>query len=163
MKPPSEMRRFPFAAILATAALVALVAGCGRYMKLDGAISRVRVVETGSQRNVLVVEFDVTNTASVPYIVKEAELEISDSGGGTQKGDTIAVQDIRTICQHMASLNHDCAQPLTPREAIAPGATVRRMVAASFPATAKALRERAGLLLRIRELDRLETELREKR
>lgn len=159
---PFELRRFPFAAILATAALLALVAGCGRYMKLDGAIGRVRVVETGSQRNVLVVEFDVTNTASVPYVVKEAELEISD-GDGARKGDTIAVQDIQTICRHMASLNHDCAQPLAPREAIAPGAAVRRMVAASFPVTAKELRERTGLLLRIRELDRMETELREKR
>ncbi|MCC7342184.1 MAG: hypothetical protein IT170_13980 [Bryobacterales bacterium] len=155
-------RSFPVGAILVTTVLAALLSGCGRYMKLDGSIGRVRVVETGSPRNVLVVEFEVTNTASVPYVVKEAELEIP-VGGGTEKGDTVAVQDALTLCRHMASLNNDCAQPLTAREAIAPGATVRRMVAASFAKTAKELRERPGLLLRIRELDRMETELREKK
>ncbi len=161
MTPPFEMRRLPFGFLFLAAALLALLPGCGRYMKLDGSIGRVRVVETGSPRNVLVVEFDVTNTASVPYVVKEASMEITGRSG-PQAGDTIAVQDVQTLCKHMASLNHDCAQPLTAREEIAPGATVRRLVAASFPVTAAELRERTGLLLRIRELDRMETELREK-
>lgn len=162
MNLPFEKRHLPFGVLFLTAALLALLPGCGRYMKLDGSISRVRVVETGSPRNVLVVEFDVRNTASVPYVVKEASLEFTGRNG-LQTGDTIAVQDAQTLCKHMASLNHDCAQPLTTREQIAPGATVRRLVAASFPVTAAELRERTGLLVRIRELDRMETELREKR
>ncbi len=162
MNLPFEKRHLPFGVLFLTAALLALLPGCGRYMKLDGLISRVRVVETGSPRNVLVVEFDVRNTASVPYVVKEASLEFTGRNG-LQTGDTIAVQDAQTLCKHMASLNHDCAQPLTTREQIAPGATVRRLVAASFPVTAAELRERTGLLVRIRELDRMETELREKR
>lgn len=162
MNLPFEKRHLSFGVLFLTAALLALLPGCGRYMKLDGSISRVRVVETGSPRNVLVVEFDVRNTASVPYVVKEASLEFTGRNG-LQTGDTIAVQDAQTLCKHMASLNHDCAQPLTTREQIAPGATVRRLVAASFPVTAAELRERTGLLVRIRELDRMETELREKR
>ena len=162
MRRLSERRRSTFRAMLAATVLITALLGCGRYMKLDGSISRVRVVETGSERNVLVAEFDITNTARVPYVVKEAELEIPD-GDGTLQGATISVQDAQTICQHMPSLNHDCAQPLITREEIAPGATVRRMVAASFPKTAKELEERKGLTLRIRELDRMETEIRETR
>ena len=162
MKRSIGMGRSAMWAMLAATALITALLGCGRYMKLDGAISRVRVVETGSARNVLVVEFDVTNTARVAYVVRDAELEIPD-GDGALKGATISVQDAQTICQHIASLNHDCAQPLITREEIAAGATVRRMVAASFPKAAKELEERQGLTLRIRELDRLETEIREKR
>lgn len=162
MKRLFERKNSAFRATLAAAVLIAALPGCGRYMKLDGAIGRVRVVETGSARNVLVVEFDISNTARVPYVVKDAELEIPD-GAAMLKGETISVQDAQTICQHMPSLNHDCAQPLTTREEIAPGATVRRMVAASFPKTTKELEERKGLRLRIRELDRMETELRETR
>ncbi|MDZ7637646.1 MAG: hypothetical protein U5J83_05265 [Bryobacterales bacterium] len=142
--------------------LALCLCGCGAYMKLDGSIARVRVVETGGEKNVLVVEFDVTNTARIAYVVKEAELEIP-SGTGTLMGDSISVRDAQTICRHVASLNHDCAQALVTREQIPPGATVRRMVAASFPKSVKELEERKGLLLRIRELDRMETEIRETR
>jgi hypothetical protein len=143
-------------------ASVLALGGCGAYMKLDGAIQRVRVVETGGEKNVLVVEFDVTNHAKIAYVVREAEIEIED-GQKRVAGETVAVRDIQNICQHVASLNHDCAQPLVTREQIAPGATVRRLVAASFAKTPRELGERQGLLLRIRELDRLETEIREAR
>lgn len=136
------------------------LAGCGAYMKLDGKIARVRVVDTGAPKNVLVVEFDITNTAKIAYVVREAEIEVL-SGSETVKGQTVAVRDIRTICEHVASLNHDCAAAITPREEIAPGETVRRLVAASFPMSVERLNARTGLLVRVRELDRMETELRE--
>ncbi len=158
----SDLRHRGGRALLAAMLLFLILAGCGRYMKLDGVITRVRVVETGSGRNVLVAEFDITNTASVPYIVREAELEIPDDSGPLL-GAAVAVRDAQTLCRHMASLNQDCAQPLTPRERIAPGASVRRLVAASFPKTARELEQRKGLLLRIRELDRMQTEIRETR
>ncbi|MCZ2152557.1 MAG: hypothetical protein LC114_01440 [Bryobacterales bacterium] len=146
-----------------SAVLITLIcSACGRYMKLDGTITRVRAVTTGSGQDVLVAEFDITNTAKVPYIVRDAELQIPD-GPTPLTGTTIAVRDVQTLCEHMAALNHDCAQPLMARETIAPGATVRRLVAASFPKSAQELEQRKGLLVRIRELDRMETELREKR
>lgn len=146
--------------ILMLALATIVLAGCGAYMKLDGEIARVRIVDTGADNNVLVVEFDVTNTAKIAYVVREAEIEVSH-GSETVKGDSVAVQDIRTICQHITSLNHDCAAVLTPREEIPPGKTVRRLVAASFNMSGDKLAARTGLLLRVRELDRMETELRE--
>ena len=39
-----EKRRLPFGFLVLTAALLALLPGCGRYMKLAGSIGRVRVV-----------------------------------------------------------------------------------------------------------------------
>ena len=90
MKRTHELNRCPSWTLLFVALSLVFLPACGRYMKLDGSISRVRVVETGSPRNVLVVEFDVTNNASIPYVVKEAELEIPVDGG-PQKGGTIAV------------------------------------------------------------------------
>lgn len=146
---------------LACVVLLALQ-GCGGYMKLDGSIQRVRVLETGGEKNLLVVEFDVTNNASIAYVVREAEIEIPD-GEKSLMGETVAARDIQNICKYVAALNHDCAQPLITREQIGPGATVRRLVAASFAKTPAELRERKGMLLRIRELDRLETEIREQR
>ncbi|MCW5966594.1 MAG: hypothetical protein KIT83_21325, partial [Bryobacterales bacterium] len=58
-----------------------LLSGCGAYMKLDGNITRVRVVETGGSRNVLMVEFTVTNNAKIGYIVREAAVDISGEEG----------------------------------------------------------------------------------
>ncbi len=138
------------------------IAGCGRYMKLDGQITRVRVVETGGDQNVLVVEFEAINNAKVGYIVREAEIEIPGNDSAIT-GDAISVRDAKVICQHSPELGNDCAEPLLTRETFAPGSTVKRLVAASFQLTAEELKNRKGLLLRVRELDRLETEFRETR
>jgi hypothetical protein len=138
--------------------LLGLLGGCGAYMKLDGAIQRVRLVETGGPRNVLVVEFRATNNAKIGYVVREAEVEIT-LNDQTVTGDIIAVRDAQTMCQHMASLDGDCAEALLTRQTIGPGETVRRLVAASFNLRADELRDRTQLTLRVRELDRLETVL----
>lgn len=140
--------------------LALFLSSCGAYMKLDGAITRVRVVETGGARNVLMVEFTVTNNAKVGYIVREALVDLSE-GESVVTGETIAVRDTINMCQHLASLAGDCAEPLLTRQTIAPGETVTRLVAASFDRTAEELRNRQQLTLRIRELDRLETKLTE--
>ena len=136
------------------------LASCGNYMKLSGEITRVRVVETGGPRNVIVVEFEATNTAKVGYIVREAEVVITH-GDEVTTGDSIAVRDAANMCQHMAALGGDCAEPLLTRQTIAPGETVTRLVAASFSMTADQLRERDKLVLRVLELDRLATEFTE--
>jgi len=148
------------ARVLSLALLATVLSSCGAYMKLDGTITRVRVVETGGSRNVLVIEFQVKNTAKVGYIVRDAEVELIDAEGAA-KGETIAVRDAKNLCQHMATLAGDCAEALLTRQTIAPGETVTRLVAASFARTADALRNRKQLTLRIRELDRLETALQE--
>ncbi len=141
-------------------AVACLLPGCGAYMKLDGEITRVRVVETGGPRNVVMVEFKATNTAKIGYIVREAEVEIDD-GTEILRGETIAVRDAQNMCQHMASLDGDCAEALLTRQTIAPGETVTRLVAASFDRSAEDLRNRKQLTLRVRELDRLETQFTE--
>lgn len=161
-RPSCRTRRRALVLLTTLVALLLALPGCGGYMKLDGAIQRVRVVETGGEKNLLVVEFDITNNASIAYVVREAEIEIPD-GEKSLMGETVAARDIQNICQHVPALNHDCAQPLITREKIGPGATVRRLVAASFAKTPAELGARKGLLLRIRELDRLETEIREQR
>lgn len=145
---------------LALFAAFLLLPGCGAYMKLDGEITRVRVVETGGPRNVLVVEFKARNNARIGYVVKEAEVDL-DTGTETLTGETIAVRDAMNLCQHMASLSGDCAEPLLTRQTIAPGDTVTRLVASSFALSPDELRNRKQLVLRVRELDRLETEFRE--
>jgi len=148
--------------LLVIVALLCVLAlgSCGNYMKLSGAITRVRVVETGGPRNVLVVEFEATNTAKVGYVVREAEMIVT-RGGEAISGDPIAVRDATNMCQHMASLGGDCAEPLLTRQTIAPGETVTRLVAASFSLSADQLREREKLVLRVLELDRLPTEFTE--
>ncbi len=159
-----HMYAYPRYQLLLAPVLVALtiiIAGCGAYMKLDGAITRVRIVETGGPRNVVVVEFTATNNATIGYIVREAEVDIITASEAIT-GEVIAVRDAQTICRHMASLDGDCAEALLTRQTIAPGETVTRLVAASFGLSADELRNRKQLTLRIRELDRLETVLTEK-
>lgn len=150
------MPRRPFPLFLSLLLLAALFSSCGAYMKLDGSITRVRVVETGGSKSVLVVEFDVTNTASVGYVVREAELTVV-SGGSSAKGSQISVRDTQSLCQHMAALAGDCGEPLMTREVIGPGETVSRLVAASFDLSAEELRNREKLTLLVRELDRIES------
>lgn len=139
------------------AVLLLLTTSCGAYMKLSGEITRVRVVDTGGPRNVLVVEFQATNTAKIGYIFREAVIEITDDSG-TAVGDAIAVHDARNLCKHMASLGGDCAEPILTRQAIGAGETVTRLVAAAFNRSAEDLRNRKSLTLRIIELDRLHTD-----
>jgi hypothetical protein len=152
---PLRLQRFSLVLVLALC--LGLLASCGNYMKLSGKITRVRVVETGGPRNVLVVEFEATNTAKVGYVFREAEV-ILTRGDRVITGDAIAVRDAASMCQHMASLGGDCAEPLLTRQTFAPGETVTRLVAASFQLSADELRERDKLVLRVIELDRLPTE-----
>jgi hypothetical protein len=124
--------------------LLGLLTGCGAYMKLDGKVTRVRVVETGGPKTVLVVEFNITNTAKVGYVVKDAELTVT-SDGSPVTGSPISVRDVQTLCQHMATLSGDCGQALLTREVIPAGETVSRLVAASFDLNAQQLRDREQL------------------
>lgn len=149
------VRRFYLPHMLLTL-LLSLHVGCGAYMKLDGKITRVRVVETGGPKTVLVVEFDITNTAKVGYVVKEAELTVT-SAGTSATGSPISVRDVQTLCQHMAALSGDCGQALLTREVIPAGETVSRLVAASFDLSAQELRNREQLTVLVREIDRMET------
>src|SRR5690606_1048868 len=111
-------------------------------------------------KTVLVVEYDVTNTAKVGYVVKDAEITVISSGVPVT-GSPISVRDVQTLCQHMPTLSGDCGQPLLTREVIPAGETASRLTAASFELSAQELRDREQLTVLVREIDRMETQFSE--
>jgi uncharacterized protein (DUF58 family) len=129
-------------------------------LQLTGSVRKTRTAALSPTRSVVVLDFRATNPSKYRFVVKTVEVEVTLADGAKTVGQFIPEVDARTLFPALPALGAKLTDSIATRETIAPGETVERMTAASFPFPESDLDTRKGIVLRIHDLDGAVAELR---
>jgi hypothetical protein len=165
--PPAESRiteRWPLAYVgiaavaLALITLLALYLMRGSHLELRGSIRNVRTVASDETHTIAIADFDVTNVADYPFVVRTVTLSLAGPDGKMLEGTTVAEIDARRVFEYYPQLGAK-NDTLLSKETVAPHQTKLRMIAAQFELPEAAVKQSRRLNIRIRELDGAESEI----
>ena len=132
-------------------------------MVLEGSIKLVRVLQLEPDRSLFICDFRLKNPADYDFDVKHLALTLTTANGSELEGTFAANSEAERIFEAYPVLGAKYNPVLFTRQKIEKGKTVDRMVAVSFKAPAEVLESRKKLVLRIDEVDRMVSEIVEKR
>ena len=149
-------------AVVAIAVTAILVMNRGARIGLTGKIMKVRTAPLDENSSVAVLDFRITNPASVAFVVRTVTVVLDDPDGQEYQGATVSEIDAKRLFEGLPLLGQKFNETLLMRDKIPSGATQDRMVAARFEAPESRLDGRKRFLLRIEDVDGPVTELSEK-
>lgn len=155
--------------ILAGLAVVALLLGGAFYlqwdahMELKGRVIKVRTLNAIDEATIVVADCRFENTAGSTYIVGDIKVEIEDAKGQKTEGMAIAEVDADRVFAGYPALGPRFNPNLKVRDKVAAHSTVDRQFSVQFPMPGSVVAARKRIIVTVRELDGLESQLLESR
>ena len=149
--------------------LVGVVAGVvlyinrGAHLVIEGTIQKVRTLALDDNSSAAFLDFRFTNPANYPFVVQEVTLILVQMNGDPIEGMTIPEMDAKRIFDYYKLLGPKYNSSLLAREKVAPKQSLDRMISAQFPMPEGLLQQRRNLIIRVRELDGLVSEIAERK
>ncbi len=139
--------------------LVALLAGLaywfnmGSQVRLNGQVVRVRTVATSETSSVLIAEVRIDNPADVPFVVRQASVSVTGSGGAAVTGDPVAQGDLDRLLGYYAADGPRYNETLKVRSRLSGRSRRDWTVPASFSLPKAELDARRELTIEIQDVD----------
>lgn len=149
--------------IIAAILSVTLYSTRGSHLTLEGKVLKVRTLATDEKNSIAVIDFRVTNRSDLLFVTQGADVTVKGPDGKEITGDTIARTDIDRVMDYYKVLGPKYNQTLIMRDKLAPGESMDRMVAATFPIPEAELEKRAKLTVRLHDVDGATFDLSESR
>jgi hypothetical protein len=134
----------------------------GSRLELPGKVLKVRTAPLDENSSVAVIDFRVTNSSDVLFMVRSVSVELDDNQGKTYQGSVAADMDVKPLFEGVPLLGQKFNDTLLMRQSIPPHTSTDRMVAARFQAPEAMLEARKRFIVRIEEMDRTSFELSER-
>jgi hypothetical protein len=149
-------------AVIALAVTGVLFMQRGSRLELPGKVLKVRTAPLDEHSSVVVIDFRVTNSSDVLFMVRSVSVEMEDSQGKNYVGSIAADMDVKPLFEGVPLLGQKYNATLLIRQTIPPHTSTDRMVAARFQAPDDMLQTRKRFIVRIEEMDRTSFELSER-
>jgi len=133
----------------------------GSHVQLKGEILKVRSLPDGDGA-IVFVDFRVTNTAAVPFVVNSVEMSMETPDGEVAKAVIFSKSDVEKVTRYLKLLGPKYNDVLSIQDQLPPVQTVDRMAAGRFAFPPKFLDQRKTLRLRIEEVGGVVSEITEK-
>jgi hypothetical protein len=133
----------------------------GSHPHLNGQILKVRTLADGSG-TIVFVDFRVTNTAAIPFVVASVEMTMETSDDEVAKAVPLSKSDVEKISKAYKLLGPKYNDVLGVKDQIPPIEVTDRMAAGRFNFPPKYLEGRKTLRLKISEVDGVVAEIVEK-
>lgn len=111
---------------------VIIVYNWGATPRLKGTITEVRTLGMDDSSSVAIVNFEASNTSNYELWINRRELAIVDQAGNPWDGRILSVFDIQQLFKYFPALGGMRDEPLIDNRHLAPGKSVRGLVAARF-------------------------------
>jgi hypothetical protein len=138
---------------VAIAVVVILSANKGSHLELQGKILKVRTGALGEGNSIAVMDFRVLNPSDLPFTVRNVEIRLEKASGEMEDGATISKSDLKQMFQFNRFLGDQYNEGLGLQDAIAPHATVDRMVAAHFEVSDEELEKAKAVHVSIQDVN----------
>lgn len=160
-----QVVRYTVVGLILVAALAGLIywLNLGSQVRLDAEVIRVRTIATSESTSVLIAEVRISNPANVPFVVREASLQVTSRDGSVLAGDLVAQNDLDRLLSYYPAEGPRYNETLKVRSHIAGKARRDWTVAASFRVPAALLSGRRTLSVEIEDVDGVRVNVREKR
>jgi hypothetical protein len=135
----------------------------GAHLELRGWLLKVRSVAVDEKASIVVIDFRVKNIAEVPFLVRDARIEIQTPGGQNPDSFMLARADTEHVFAKMPLIGPKFNDVLAIKDRIKPGETIDRMVAMRIELPESEVEARKSLKLRIEDTDGAVCELVETR
>lgn len=132
------------------------------HLDLDGKILKVRTLALGKDASLVVVDFRVTNTSAVPFVVRDVSLKLTPASGAGVDGSPASKTDIDRVFEAQKLIGPHFNDVLSIQDRIAPNKTLDRMTGARFEVPESQVDARKSLVLRLEDVDGTAAELTEK-
>jgi hypothetical protein len=149
-------------AVIAMAVTGVLYMQRGSRLELPGKVLKARTAPLDENSSVAVIDFRVTNSSDVPFMVRSVSVEMEDNQGKSYQGSVAADMDVKPLFEGVPLLGQKYNDTLLMRQSIPPHTSTDRMVAARFQAPEAMLEARKRFIVRIEEMDRTSFELSER-
>lgn len=149
-------------AVIALAVTGVLYMQRGSRLELPGKVLKARTAPLDENSSVVVIDFRVTNSSDVPFMVRSVAVEMEDNQGKNYVGAIAADMDIKPLFEGVPLLGQKYNATLLMRQTIPPHTSTDRMAAARFQAPEAMLEARKRFIVRIEEMDRTSFELSER-
>jgi hypothetical protein len=127
-------------------------------IQLSGSLLRVRTHAVSPENTVLLADIRVTNPSDQQFIVRDVQVFIDD-----MEGEPFSETDAQRLFDYYPVLGQKYNPNLKVRQKISPGESIDRMVTVSFKATDEQIEKRKAIRIVITDVDRVKTEIVEKR
>jgi hypothetical protein len=146
--------------LLIVGALVGSVLFSTRHnrLELEGTILKVRSYQIDPRQTVAVLDIRFHNPSTQPFAVRSVEVECDGKSGGV-----FTEEEARRLFQYYPVLGEKYNQTLLPRDAVAPGKDLDRMLAVRFDTSDEEFQKRKSLRITVLETDRAKRVIEEKR
>ena len=138
---------------VAIAVVVILSANKGSHLELQGKILKVRTGALGERNSIAVMDFRVLNPSDLPFTVRNVEISLEKASGEMEDGATISKSDLKQLFQYNRFLGDQYNEGLGLQDAIAPHATVDRMVAVHFEVSDEELEKAKAVHVSIQDMN----------
>jgi|ERR1700730_13526833 len=138
---------------VAIAVVVILSANKGSHLELQGKILKVRTGALGERNSIAVMDFRVLNPSDLPFTVRNVEISLEKASGEMEDGATISKSDLKQLFQYNRFLGDQYNEGLGLQDAIAPHATVDRMVAVHFEVSDEELEKAKAVHVSIQDVN----------
>ena len=128
--------------------------------RLEGQITEVRTLGMDASSSVAIVNFEASNSSSYELSINRREMAIVDQAGNPREGRILSVFDIRQLFQYFPALGGMRDEPLIDNKHLAPGESVRGLVAARFEIPKHELDMRQEIVMRTMDNKNRRTALR---
>jgi hypothetical protein len=135
----------------------------GAHVELQGSIQKVRTLALDENSTALIVDFRVLNPSDYSFMVRRAEVFLTDPAGVERQGTGIAEVDARQLFQYFPALGPKYNDSLVMRASIGPHRSLDRMLAVRLELPEALVQARKGLLIRVEEVSGPVSEVAESR
>ncbi len=132
----------------------------GATPRLDGRITQVRTLGMDPSNSVAIVNFEASNTSNYETAINFREIDVTEESGNIRKGRILSVWDIQQLFQYYPALGGMGDEPLIDNRYLAPGESMRGLLAARFEIPKHLLDMREELVFRTVDNKNRATELR---
>jgi hypothetical protein len=150
------IKLLPFLAVGLVVVAVALVwvlyMQRGAHIDLQGSIQKVRTLALDENSTALIVDFRIVNPSDYSFVVRRAEVFLTDPSGVERQGMEIGEVDARQLFKYFPALGPKYNDSLVIRASIAPHHSLDRMLAARFELPESVVQARKGLRIRLEEV-----------
>ncbi len=135
----------------------------GAHLVLDGKILKVRTAPLDENSSVGIIDFRVSNSSNVTFVVRTATLLLEDPSGNQAEGQSVSDVDAARVFQGIPMLGEKYNSTILMNDKIRPHTTKDRMLAARFEAPESKLDSRKRFILRLEDVDGPVSEISEKK
>ncbi len=125
----------------------------GSVIDMQAKILKVRTAALDENSSIAVLDFRLTNPSDLLLEVRQVEVDLVDSKGNRDTGDTISDGDAKRVFDAIPLLGPKYLESLSMRQRISAHTTADYMTSARFALPVAQLQARARFILRVVEVD----------